>query len=164
MKRLLPFLGYSAAALTIAVAVLTPFLLMGVFSRGFAAAGLRIDPVYAGGEPARTLDRGAYRVIVYRPVTPRAPLSASVPFVQLRFTPAAALPPRVSESVALDGGTPDFQVDFAMPADPKQDLRVDVTALKPGLPSRRDVGRGTFSSMIARVGDSVVVRVPLREK
>ncbi len=53
MQRLKPILGYTAAALTIMAAVLTPFVLIGLFTRGVAATGVRVffhhhdtQPVY----------------------------------------------------------------------------------------------------------------------
>ena len=41
---------------------------MGAFSKAVAHAGLHIDAAYSGGTVARTIDRGAYRIVVYQPV------------------------------------------------------------------------------------------------
>lgn len=165
MRRLLPVLGYTAAALTIMVAAATPFVLLGTFTKGVASSGLRIDPVYSGGDVLRTIDRGAYRLTIYRRVGRRAPLSATGPFVQLKWTPASALPPHVSEVVDLDGdGTPDVRAEFDFHTNSKQDLRMDVTALSPLVRSAAGVGRDSFSSMIARVNEAVVVRVPVEPR
>ena len=57
--KLRAILGYTAAAATVLAALLTPFLLMGVFSNGFAALGLHVDEVYSGGPKARTISMGA---------------------------------------------------------------------------------------------------------
>ncbi len=163
MQRLKPILGYTAAALTIMAAVLTPFVLIGLFTRGVAATGVRVDTAYTGGKPAHTIDRGAYRVVVHQPVLPRAPLQRLEPFVQLTFAPAAALPPRVSDEVDLTGDRqPDLRVIFDVPRDPKAELRVDIESLTSLVRPVRQAGRGSFSALIARVGDAVLVRVPLR--
>ena len=162
MTRLKPTLGYTAAALTVAAAVLLPFLLMHFFTRGVAATGLRIDPVYTGGEVVREIARDGYRVRVHRAVYPVTPLQRVEPFVQLDWTPAAALPAQISEEVDLDGdGRADLRVTFAVPRDANAELRVDVEPLGPRVKPLRGVGKDSFYAMIARVGEAVVVRVPL---
>ena len=162
MRRWLPVLGYTAAALTLAVAILTPFVLLGSFKRGVVALGLRIDPVYSGGEVARTIDRGAWRVMIYQVVPQRAPLSPTPPFVQVKWTPAAALPPDIVETLDLDGdGVPDVRAEFHVPPAGRGEQRMDLIGLSPLVRSAHGIGRDSFSSMIARVNDSIVARVPL---
>ncbi|MBI4875364.1 MAG: hypothetical protein HY822_12090 [Acidobacteria bacterium] len=162
MKPLKPILGYTAAGLTVAATVLTPFLLMNVFTRGVAATGLRIDPAYTGGEVVREIARPGYRVRVHREVHPQTPLQRIQPFVQVDWTPAAALPPQIADEVDLDGdGAPDLRARFAVPRDPDAELRVDVEPLTARLKPMRGVGKPSFDTLIARVGDSIVVRVPL---
>ena len=162
MRRWLSGLGYTAAALTIAIAILTPFLLLGSFKRGVAALGLRIDPVYSGGDVVRTIDHGAWRVLIYQEVPRRAPLSPTPPFVQVKWTPAAALPPDIVETLDLDGdGVPDVRAEFHVPSTATPELRMDLTALSPLVRPAKGIGRDSFSSMIARVNDSIVARVPL---
>jgi len=162
MTRLKSILGYTAAALTVAATMLTPFLLMNFFTRGVAATGLRIDPVYTGGEVVREIARDGYRVRVHRAVYPGTPLQRIEPFVQLDWTPAAALPAQVSEEVDLDGdGQADLRARFSVPRDPNAELRVDVEPLGPRVKALRGVGKESFHAMIARVGEAVVVRVPL---
>ena len=162
MKRLPSILGYTAAALTIVAAVLTPFLLIELFTRGVAATGVRIDPAYTGGKPAHTIARGTYRVIVHHPVSPRAPLQRLEPFVQLTFEPVTALPPHVTDEIDLtDDHQPDLRVSFEVPSDPKAEWRVNVEPLGPLVQALRGAGQDSASSLIARVGDTVVVRVPL---
>lgn len=165
MKRLTSILGYTAAALTIVAAVLTPFLLISLFTRGVAATGVRIDPAYSGGEPQRTVNKGRYRVIVNRPVLRRSPLSHADAFVQLTWTPASALPSRVSDEIDLDGGgAADLRATFDVPRDQKAELRVDVTPLTSRVQPMTRVGKQSFSCLIARVRNSIVLRVPLRAK
>jgi len=163
MKRLRAILGYTAAVLTIAVAVIGPLFWFGFFSRAAAKTSLRIDPVYSGGEPARTIARDSYQIVIYKPVLKRAPLSATGSFVQIVWKPVSALPSTVSEPLDLDGdGRPDCVVSFQVPRDRQAKLRVDVKPLNALVKPMNEVGKDSFSSLIARVNDTIVVRVPLR--
>lgn len=163
MIRLRPVLGYTAATVTVVAALLTPFVLIEMFTRGVAATGVRIDPMYTGGRPDHTIAKGNYRVVVHEPAMPRAPLQRGEPFVQLVWQPVSALPPRVSDEIDLSGDRqPDLRVTFDVPRDPKAELRVDVTPLSSLVRPMRRVGKDSFSALIARVGDTILVRVPLK--
>jgi hypothetical protein len=163
MKRLSAILGYAVAALTIAVAVVGPLFWFGFFGRAAARTSLRIDPSYTGGEPARTIGRDTYQIVIYKPVLKRTPLSATGSFVQIVWKPVSALPATVSEPLDLDGdGQPDCVVSFQVPRDPQAKLRVAVKPLNNLVQPMNGVGKDSFSSLIARVNDTIVVRVPLR--
>jgi hypothetical protein len=163
MKRLTAILGYAVAALTIAVAVVGPLFWFGFFGRAAARTSLRIDPTYTGGEPARTLARDTYQIVIYKPVLKRTPLSATGSFVQIVWKPVSALPTTVSESLDLDGdGQPDCVVSFQVPRDLQGKLRVTVKPLNNLVQPMNGVGKDSFSSLIARVNDTIVVRVPLK--
>ena len=154
-------LGYTAAGLTVLAAALTPFLLMGLFTKGFAALGLHVDEVYSGGPKVRTIKTAAYSIDIHRPVSPRL-LQSEKPFVQLDWRPVSALAGHVSDAVDVDGdGQPDVRVSFDVPKDPKTPLRVNVEALNPQYEAMRDVGKERFSKLIVRVDDAILVRVPL---
>ena len=154
-------LGYTAAGLTVAATVLTPFLLMGFFTKRVAATGVRIDPIYTGGEVTREIARSGYRVRVHRAVQSKALFRRAEPFVQLDWTPAAALPAQVSDEIDVDGdGVADLRASFAVPRDPTAELRVDVEPLAGGWKPMRGVGKESYSALIARVGDAIVLRVP----
>jgi hypothetical protein len=164
MTRAVKALAYVAAALTVAVAVLTPFVLLGWFTRAAATVDVHVDESYSGGETASTIARPGYRIVVNRPVVSKALLPQVPPFVQLAWTPAGALPPTVVDDVDLDGdGRADLRARFDVPEDPNAGMRVDVTPLTPRVVAMRGVSRDSFASLIARVGDRIVVRVPLRE-
>jgi hypothetical protein len=164
MNRLKVILGYSAAGLTVLASVLTPFLLMNLFSRGVGATGVRIDPVYSGGDKAYTIARPGYQIVVNRPVLETGLLRRNKPFVQLTWKPAAALPVRVSEEIDLDGDSkPDVAVTFDVPKFPQAELRVDGKPLTPLALPMVNVGKDSFSSVIVRVGETIVVRVPIRD-
>jgi hypothetical protein len=154
-------LGYTAAALTVLAALLTPFLLMGSFSKGFIALGLQVDDVYTGGPKVRAIPMGAYSIDVHRPVYPHL-LQSEKPFVQLDWTPVSALPQHVSDAVDIDGdGQPDIRVSFDVPRDPKAPLRVNVDSLNPRYQAMQNAGKDQFSRLIVRVDNAILVRVPL---
>jgi hypothetical protein len=136
---------------------------MGVFSNVVAHAGLHIDAAYSGGTIARTVQRNGYRIVVYQPVQPRL-LERVEPFVQIVFEPVDSLPARVSDEVDLDGdGRPDVRVSFTVPADASAKMRGDVTALNGEYVSLANVSDESFSRMVVRTGDKIVVRVPVKK-
>ncbi len=154
-------LGYTAAGLTVFAAVLAPFVLLGVFTKGFASLGLHVDEVYSGGPKVRTVQNAAYSIDIHRPVLPHM-LQTEKPFVQLDWKPASALPPHVSDVVDVDGdGQPDIRVTFDVPSSVKTPLRVNVEALNPRYEAMHNVGKEKFSRLIVRVDDAILVRVPL---
>ena len=162
--RILSILAYAGAGLTLLVAVCVPFVLMGVFSNVVAHAGLHIDAAYSGGAIARTIQRDGYRIVVYQPVQPRL-LERVEPFVQIVFEPVDSLPARVSDEVDLDGdGRPDVRVSFSVPADASAKMRGDVTALNGGYVSLNNVSDESFSRMVVRAGNQIVVRVPVNKE
>jgi hypothetical protein len=154
-------LGYMAAGITVFAALLVPFLLFGVFTKGFAALGLHVDEMYSGGPKARTVQTAAYSIDIHRPVSPHM-LQREKPFVQLDWRPVSALPPHVSDAVDVDGdGQPDIYVTFDVPKDVKTPFRVNVEALNPRYEAMQNVGKEKFSRLIVRVDDAILVRVPL---
>lgn len=157
MKKLRSILGNSGAVLTLALAALTPFLLYGWFQTAIGAAGLHIDPTYSGGQVSHVMSRQGYRIVVNRPVPRRSPLQRIGPFVQVAWTPAAALPAHLTDDLDLDGdGTPDVRV-----AIDSHNLVVDVTPLNARYRPMHSRGVTSFSALIAHVNDSLVVRIPL---
>jgi hypothetical protein len=153
-------LGYTAAGMTVFAAVLVPFLLMGAFTKGFAALGLHVDEMYSGGPTARTIQADGYTIDIHRAVSPHM-LQLEKPFVQLDWKPVSALPSHVSDVVDVDGdGQPDLRVSFDVPKDAKTPLRVNVEALNPHYEAMQNVGKEKFSRLIVRVDDAILVRVP----
>ena len=156
-------LGYTAAGITMLAALLAPFLLFGLFTKGFAALGLHVDEVYSGGPKVRTIQAAGYSIDIHRPVFPHM-LQRENPFVQLDWRPVGALPQRVSDVVDVDGdGQPDIRVSFEVPKDPKVPLRVNVEALNRRYEAVRNVGKEKFSRLIVRLDDAILVRVPLAQ-
>ena len=154
-------LGYTAAGMTVLAAVLVPFLLFGLFTKGFTKLGLHVDEMYSGGPTVRTIKENGYTIAIHRAVYPHM-LQTEKPFVQLDWKPVSALPQHVSDVVDVDGdGQPDVRVSFDVPKDPKTPLRVDVDSLNPRYQAMRNVGKQKFSELIVRVDDAILVRVPL---
>jgi len=157
-------LGYTAAGMTVLAAVLTPFLLYGLFTKGFAALGLHVDEIYSGGPKVRTIKTATYSIDIHRPVSPHMWQSEKA-FVQLDWRPVSALPGHVFDAVDVDGdGQPDIRVSFDVPKDVKTPLRVNVEALNPHYEAMRNVGKERFSKLIVRVDDAILVRVPLAQQ
>jgi hypothetical protein len=154
-------LGYTGAGLTVFAAVLAPFFLYGVFTKGFASLGLHVDEVYSGGPKIRTVQAAGYTIDIHRQVSPHF-FQTEKPFVQLDWRPADALPPHVSDMVDIDGdGKPDVYVSFDVPKDPKAPLRLDVESLNPHYEAMRNVGKPKYSSLIVRVDNAILVRIPI---
>ncbi len=154
-------LGYTAAGMTVLAAMLTPFLLMGLFTNGVAALGLHVDEMYSGGPKLRTIQNGPYSIDIHRPVFPHM-LQNENPFVQLDWKPVSTLPENVSDLVDVDGdGQPDLRVSFNVPKDPKAPLRVNVEPLNPHYQAMRNAGKEKYSRLIVRVDNAILVRVPL---
>ncbi len=163
MSRIRPVLGYTGAALTLLAALLTPFLLYGWFQNVIGGAGLRIHPIYSGGEVSHVLKRGGYSILVNRPVLRHTPLERFDSFVQIAWTPASGLPERVADEVDLDGdGNPDVLVQFDVPKDPSLDLVADVTPRGGHVRPLHAKGAASLFALIARVKDTIVVRVPVK--
>ena len=157
MKRCAPFWAIPARSLTLALAAAHSVSPVRMVPGAIGAAHLRIDPTYSGGEVSHVIERPGYRMVVNRPVPRRSPLQRIGPFVQVAWTPAASLPAHLSDEVDLDGdGVPDVRV-----AIDSHNLVVDVTPLGARYRPMHSQGVTSFSALIARVKDSLVVRIPL---
>ena len=154
-------LAYVGAGVTLAGAACVPFYLIGAFTTVVAQAGLHVEAAYTGGEVRQAIARDSYQIVVYQPVRPRL-LQRVEPFVQIAFQPTAALPARISDEIDLDGdGQPDVRVIFTIPRDTQAPLRGDVVALNDKYVSLTNVAGGSFSRLLVRAGDRIIVRVPL---
>ena len=162
-RKLTAKLGYTGAGVTVLAAVLAPFLLYGLFTKGFSSLSLHVDEMYSGGPKVRTIQAAGYTIDIHRQVSPHM-LQRETAFVQLDWKPASALPPHVSDVVDIDGdGKPDVRVSFDVPRDPKAPLRVNAEPLNPRYQAMRNVGKEKFSALIVRVDDQILVRVPVAQ-
>lgn len=163
MAKLKSLFGYGAAVLVIAVMVLAPFILMSRIERLVRQLGLRSHPKFSGGPVVRVLDRGGYRVAIAAPAGPVGPLEWGPRFIQVSWSPVAALPDIVDERLDLDGrGRPQVRLRFHVPRDPRQPLTGQVEVLDPSLVRpvtllRRTGGPG----LLVRLDHSIVARIPL---
>jgi len=157
MTKLKSILGYSGAILTVALALVTPFVLLGWFTQGIGAMGLRIHPSYSGGEVSHTIQRQGYRILVYRRVGRTTPWQRVDPFVQARWTPGTALPATLSDDLDLNGdGKPDVHIVLDTVR-----MVVDAAPLGAGWRPLHSRGVTSFSALIARVDGDIVVRLPV---
>ena len=156
-------LGYTGAGATVLAAVLSPFLLYPLFTRGFSSLGLHVDEMYSGGPTVRTIQAAGYIIDVHRQVSPHM-VQREKQFVQLDWKPASTLPQHVSDIVDIDGdGKPDIHVSFDVPKDARALLRVNVEPLNPRYESMRNVSKEKFSALIVRVDNAVLVRDPVTQ-
>ena len=164
MTRLRSVLGYTGATLTLLAALLTPFVLYGWFQKVIGSAGLRIHPIYSGGDVARIIQREGYSIRINKAVLREKPTERFEPFVQLTWTPAGNLPEHIADEVDVDGdGQTDLLVRFDVPKDPLTGLTVDVTAKNARVRALHTQGAASFFALIARVKDTIVVRVPVAD-
>jgi hypothetical protein len=163
-ERIKSILGYTGATLTVAVALLVPFVVRGGISNAVAKAGFHVDPVYTGGTVARMIVHAGYTLTVYEPVRPRL-LQRGGPFVQVTFAPASALPAAMDEAIDLDGdGQPDARVRFAVPQDANAPLHGTVEALNGKYKSVAEIGNRSATELLARTDGRVILRVPIADK
>ena len=103
MKRLKSILGYAGAIAAFFI-VLATFFGSDYFSRKLASAsGVIISPRMTGGEIVRTIDHGAYKTSIHRPVFDALIGESKAGFVQIRWEPFAGLPPLIEEKIAFSG-------------------------------------------------------------
>ena len=104
-------------AIAAIIVVFATFLGSGFFSRTLvAASGVKISPLYSGGEIARSVDHGSYRALVHRPVFDALIGETSEGFIQINWEPLAGLPPVIEEQVDCNG---DGKEDFSIRIDTK---------------------------------------------
>ncbi len=111
MNRLKSLLGYTWAVLAL---ILAPTTFMGnsVFSRTLATTtGVKVSPLFSGGDVIRTIDHGDYKTAVHRPVFDALIGQTKTGFVQVSWGPAAGLPAVVREQIDYnDDGKADFEI------------------------------------------------------
>jgi len=151
MPKIRSIVGYMWAIAAIIV-VLATFLGSGFFSRALVAAtGVKISPVYSGGEVVKSVDHGSYRAFIHRPVFDALIGEKSEGFIQLNWEPLAGLPPVIEESVDYNG---DGKEDFS--------IRIDT---KTGESSLTRVNPLVMSIVTtAKLDNGWVVRVQLKKK
>lgn len=116
MRKFKSIMGYTWAILAFIIALVT-FLGNDSFSRELASAtGITVSPWYSGGEVVKTIEHGAYKTSLHRPVFDSLIGQTKEGFVQINWDPTAGLPPEIRESIDYNGdGKEDFVI-FLNPA------------------------------------------------
>lgn len=111
MRKFKSIVGYTWAILAFIIALAT-FLGNDSFSRELASAtGITVSPWYSGGEVVKTIEHGAYKTSLHRPVFDSLIGQTKEGFVQINWDPTAGLPPEIRESIDYNGdGKEDFVI------------------------------------------------------
>lgn len=109
MKRLLKIAGYTWGVACLVV-VLVEFMgakpLTGYLA---SVTGIKVSPRFTGGEVVRTIDHGAYKTLIHRPVFDGLTGERRDGFIQIEWQPVTALPPVIEEEIDFTGdGKGDF--------------------------------------------------------
>ena len=113
MSRVKAYLAYSWAFLAAPLVLVTFMGMDSLAGKLVAVTGLRVHPIYTGGEVARTIDHGQYETWVHHPVFDGLVGPRSHGFIQIQWRPKDAnlLPERLKEQIDLDtDGTSRFLI------------------------------------------------------
>lgn len=150
MNKLKAFLGYTIAVLTFPLIVVTIMgSASGLGEPFIELTGLETSANFTGGEIVQTIDHSAYRTQVHRLVFDALFWERREGFIQVAWTPLAALPAHIEEEIDADG---DGQADFRVEVDTAR----QESTLTPFASWVLDL-EGTY-----RLDDRLAVRVRLR--
>jgi hypothetical protein len=155
MAKLKSVLGYIVAALSIPIMlaaalgprapVVAPAIVFGFMS----ATGLKHSANWTGGEVVQTLEHGAYRTEVHRPVFDALIGERKKGFIQVGWAPPDALPARIDEEIDADAdGHADFRIEL--------DTATQQASLTPYSPNVIEL------SGVYNLGDRLAIRVGLK--
>ena len=166
MKRLVRYLAYGAAVLTVAFAVALPIKVMPKFLSLVGSLDLKIAPWFSGGEVAFVLDRGNYQIKVFHPVYPALVGEGEKGFVQLVWQPRMVLPLQVQDSIDLDrDGSVDCEISFSNPGDEKTVPLLTVVPRSPWvLPVQNSPTLSLGGVLIEKGRNEIFVRIPIKKR
>ncbi len=152
MATLKSILGFTVAALSIpimiaAVLVFTVFSSLG--GQLISATGLTTSANWTGGEVTQTIEHGAYRTEIHRPVFDALIGEHKEGFIQVAWRPPEDLPARIDEEIDFDA---DGQADFRIELEPTSKQ----ATLTPYSPNVLEL-EGVYD-----LGDKLAIRVKLR--
>jgi len=150
MKRLLKIAGYVWAVACVVV-VLVEFMAEKPLG-GYlvSVTGIKVSPRFTGGEVIRTVDHGAYRTVIHRPVFDGLIGERREGFIQVEWKPVSVLPPIIEEGIAF---TASGQEDLR--------FRLDTAAGKGELKALNPMVTGV--SLVAPVSGGWLVRFQLKK-
>jgi len=165
MKRMIPYLAYGAAVLTILFALALPIKVLPVFVSAIKALDLKIAPRFSGGEVAFVIDRGGYQIKVYHPVYPALVGEGSEGFIQLIWQPRSALPSEVQDALDLDrDGNVDCEISIFNPSGKGATPLLTVIPKSPWvLPVQNSRTTSLERVLIEKERDAIFVRIPVRK-
>jgi hypothetical protein len=165
MKRMIHFLAYGAAVLTVLFALALPIKVLPIFLSVVKALDLKIAPWFSGGETASVIDRGGYQIKVYHPVYPALIGEGSKGFVQLVWQPRSALPSQVQEALDLNrDGTVDCELSFSNPPGKAATPLLTVIPKSPWvLPVHSSRTTSLHEVLIEKGRDAFFIRIPIRK-
>jgi hypothetical protein len=165
MKRLILFLGYGAAALTIFLAFALPIMGFPVFLSALGSLNLKIAPWFSGGEIAFVIDRSTYQIKVFHPVYPALVGEGAKGFVQVVWQPRSALPSHVREAIDLNrDGTVDCEISFSNPPGEAGAPLLTVNPKSPWVSPVHNSPTTSFEGvLVERVKDAMYVRIPVKK-
>lgn len=115
--RIQSTIAYSVA-FTMTLVVLATFMAMPYLSHQFVAmTGLKVSPLFTGGEPQQIIQHDGYTTIIRRPVFEGLLWPSREGFIQIDWQTAKTLPPTLTETVDYDQ---DAQADFKVTLDTQQ--------------------------------------------
>jgi hypothetical protein len=111
MTKIKAILGYIWAMFAVFI-VLATFMGNDYFSERLASAtGIKVSPWFSGAEVVHTVDHGAYKTYIHRPVFDALIGEKKEGFMQLNWEPYAGLPSVVQEAIDYNGdGKEDFLI------------------------------------------------------
>ncbi len=164
MKRLIHYLAYGVAILTIFFALALPIKILPIFVSGVRALDLRIAPWFSGGEGAFVIDRGGYQIKVYRPIYPALVGEGSKGFVQFVWQPKGALPSEIQETLDLDrDGKADCEISISNIPEGGQPLLTVIPKSSWVLPVHRSRTTSLDEVLVERGRDALFVRIPVEK-
>jgi hypothetical protein len=166
MNRIVYFLAYGAALLTVLFALALPMKVLPIFVSAVGVLDLKIAPWFSGGEKAFMIDRNHYQIQVYHPVYPALIGEGEKGFIQLVWQPRSALPLTVQDAIDLDrDGTVDCEISFSNIVSEKATPLLTVISKSPWvLPVQNSRTTSLSEVLIEKGQNAIFVRIPLRKK
>jgi hypothetical protein len=113
MSKSTTIAGYTIAALATPLVLATFIGLPFWAGKLVSATGLKVSPLYTGGEVLRTVDHETYKTLIHKPVFDGLLCPRSKGFIQVDWTPMDSLPATIDETIDIYGnGQTDFHIEL----------------------------------------------------